>query len=106
MALIQGIHILGKRDKGEARRIAIDVQQNQRLLVGTNTLDGAGAYAWYVDRFPHNLRDDPQVLFEIDDTAVIECCKRNGESLGYFRIPGAIGDYVSIRVLAFTNVWQ
>jgi hypothetical protein len=45
MALIQGIHILGKTDKTEARRIAIDIQQNQRLLVGTNTMDGAGAYA-------------------------------------------------------------
>jgi hypothetical protein len=106
MALIQGIHILGKTDKGAARRIAIDVQQNQRLLVGPNTMDGAGAYAWYIDRFPEKRRDDPQVLFEIDDTRIIDCCTRNGASLGYFRIPGAIGDYVSIRVLAFTNVWE
>jgi hypothetical protein len=68
-------------------------------------MDGVGAYAWYADRIPLNVRDEPQVLFEIDDTAIIECRKRNGESLGYFRIPGAIGDYVSIRVLAFNNVW-
>jgi hypothetical protein len=60
----------------------------------------------YVDRFPEKRRDDPQVLFEIDDTRIIECCKRSGESLGYFRIPGVIGDYVSIRVLVFANVWE
>ena len=105
MALIQGLHILAHGDKVEARMIAQEIEQNQRLLVGINSMDGAGAYAWYQDRIPHTLRDDPQVLFETDDTAIIECCKRNGESLGFFRIPGAIGDYVSIRVLAFTNVW-
>jgi hypothetical protein len=106
MALIQGIHILAHGDKTEARRIAIDIQQHQRLLVGPNAMDGAGAYAYYPDCLPHYWRDAPQVLFGIDDSKILECRKRSGESKGFFRISGTIGDYVNIQVIAFTNVWQ
>lgn len=102
---MQGIHILAHGNKVEARRIAQDIQQYQRLLVGQNTVYGAGAYAWHLDRVPGNLEDWPQVLFEIDDKAIIEICKRDRTSLGFFRIPGAIGSYVEIHVLTFTNVW-
>ena len=42
MALAQGVHILAHRQKSEARRIAVDIQQHQRLLVGTNTMYGEG----------------------------------------------------------------
>lgn len=51
MALVQGVHMLAHGDKTQARRIAIDIQQNQRLLVGTSSVYGAGAYAWY----PHAI---------------------------------------------------
>jgi len=44
------------------------------------------------------------VLFEIDENAVVDICKRDGTSMGFFRIPGAIGDYVRIQVLAFNNL--
>jgi hypothetical protein len=105
MARIQGIHLLAHGDRGEAQRIALDIQQHQRLLVGTNTMYGAGAYAWYADQLPQNLQDWPQVLFEIDDDAICEIRRRDGTSLGFFRIPGTIGSYVCIHVLTFTNVW-
>ena len=49
MALVQGIHILAHGDKAEAGRIAIDIQQHQRLLVGVNSVYGVGVYAWYRD---------------------------------------------------------
>ncbi|SRR6266487_3056188 len=104
MALVQGIHCLAHGDKTEARRIVIDIQQHQRLLVGTFSVYGAGAYAWYAERLPEKLRDEPQVLFEIDENAVVDICKRDGTSMGFFRIPGAIGDYVRIQVLAFNNL--
>ena len=35
---------------------------------------------------------------------IVEVCKRDGTSLGFFRIPGIIGDYVSIQVLTFNNL--
>lgn len=104
MALVQGIHCLAHGNKTEARRIAEDIQQHQRLLVGTYSVYGAGAYAWYAERLPDTLRDWPQVLFDIDDKAIVDICQRDGTSLGFFRIPGTIGDYVSIHVLAFTNL--
>lgn len=44
------------------------------------------------------------ILFEIDDEVIVDICKRDGTSLGFFRIPGTIGDYVSIRVLGLTNL--
>ena len=104
MSIVQGIHGLAHGDKTEARRIAEDIQRYQRLLVGTGSARGTGAYAWYTEHLPRNLQDWPQVIFEIDDTVVIPICKRDGTSLGYFRIPGVIGNYVSIHVLAFANL--
>ena len=104
MALIRGIHCLAHGNKGEARRIAEDIQQNQRLLVGTNSIYGAGAYAFYAEHLPRALQDWPQVLFTVEDTMIVDVCKRDGTSLGFFRIPGAIGDYVSIHVLTFNNL--
>ena len=105
MAIIQGTHVLAPGNIAKARRIALDIQQHQRLLVGSNTVYGAGAYAWYPHRMPRNLHNWPQVLFEIDDTTIIDIRRRDGTSHGFFRIPGPIGSYVSIHVPAFTNVW-
>ena len=105
MTTVQGIHLLAHGNTAEARRIAVDIQQYHRLLVGVNTVYGAGAYAWYPDHIPGNLQHWPQVLVEIDDTAIIDICRRDGTSRGFFRIPGLIGSYVSIHVLAFTHVW-
>lgn len=104
MALIHGIHCLAHGDKAEARRIAIDIQQHQRLLVGTNSVYGAGAYAWYPAALPPYLCTWPQVIFEIDDHTIVPVCKRDGTPLGFFRIPGFIGSYVSIAVQAFVNL--
>src|SRR5262245_49690999 len=104
MALIRGIHCLAHGNKEEARRIAEDIQQNQRLLVGTNSIYGAGAYAFYAEHLPEPLQDWPQVLFTVEDTMIVDVCKRDGTSLGFFRIPGAIGDYVYIHVLTFNNL--
>ena len=106
MALVLGIHVLAHGSKVEARLIADDIQQHQRLLIGPGTWSGAGAYAWYADRLPDYLHTEPQVLFEIDDTDIIPITTPKGIALGYFRIPGAIGDYVSIRLIAFINVWD
>lgn len=105
MALVQGIHLLAHGDQAEARRIALDIRRYQRLLVGTSSMYGAGAYAWYRDCLPRNLQDWPQVLFEIDENVIIEIRTRAGISRGFFRIPGTIGSYVSIHVLGFANVW-
>src|SRR5262245_13268965 len=104
MALVQGIHVLAHGDKGEARRIAEDIQQNQRLLVGSNSTSGAGAYAFFADCLPASLHDWPQVLFTVEETMIVEVCKRDGASLGFFRIPGTIGEYVPIQVLTFNNL--
>jgi len=106
MALIRGIHCLAHGNKSEARRIADDIQQHQRLLVGHNTWHGAGAYAYYADRLPDNLSDWPQVLFEVDNTQIRRCTTPRGSGLDFFRIPGSIGDYVPIHVLAFLHVWD
>ena|SRR5215211_89384 len=104
MALVQGIHILAHGNKADARHIAVDIQQNQRLLVGTGTVYGAGVYAWYPHTMPSYLSMWPQVIFEIDDTRIIPVCKRNGTHLGFFRIPGPIGSYVTIAVQTFVNL--
>lgn len=104
MALIHGIHILAHGDKTQARRIAIDIQNNQRLLVGTASVYGAGVYAWYPNTLPRYLSIWPQVLFEIDDTVIMPICKRDGTSMGFFRIPSPIGSYVTIAVQAFVNL--
>src|SRR6266850_1071107 len=104
MALVQGIHILAHGAEIEARRIAEDIQQYQHLLVGHNAWSGAGAYAWYADRLPDYLRSEPYVLFEIDDTDIVPITTSKGMPVGYFRIPGIIGDYVSIRTIVFVNL--
>jgi|KBSSwiStaDraftv2_1062776.scaffolds.fasta_scaffold1114119_1 hypothetical protein len=108
MALVQGIHLLAHGDRNHARYIAVDIQTYQRLLIGPGAMDGPGAYAWHAHLLPPKLHGDPQVLFTIDDAKIIEVCRRrDGISRGYFRIPGTriIGDYVSITVIAFQNVW-
>ena len=98
MALIQGIHILAHGSLTRAREIAKDIKENQRLLVGTNTVYGAGAYAWYPDRLPDYWQNSPLVVFEVDDSIICD------HPRGFFRIPGHIGDYVSIRFVEFRNV--
>ena len=105
MAIIRGVHILAHGQKGLARQIALDVQQNQRLKVGTATVYGAGAYVWHPDRMPKNLRDWPQVVIEIDDGLIKDVCdSKTGESHGFFIIPGPIGSYVNVRVIEFVNI--
>jgi hypothetical protein len=104
MALVQGIHILAHGNKAEARRIAVDIQQNQRLLIGTNPVYGAGAYAWYPHTMPSYLAMWPQVIFVIDDKSIVPVCKKDGTPLGFFRIPGSIGSYVSVVVQTFVNL--
>jgi hypothetical protein len=105
MALIHGVHILAHGERTEARRIAVDIQTYQRLLVGRNSMYGAGAYAWYQYRVPLHLHPLPQVLFLVDDTKIEPVCKRDGTPLGFFRIPGPMDSYVDIMVVSFTNVW-
>jgi hypothetical protein len=91
--------------KWTSRYIAIDIQQNQRLLVGTTSLYGAGVYAWYPQTMPASLAMWPQVIFEIDDNTIVPVCKRDGTPMEFFRIPGPIGSYVSITVQGFVNLW-
>ena len=105
MALVQGIHILAKGSKTKALEIAPDIQKTQRLFVGSSTWFGAGAYAWHPDCFLESLRHKPQVLFEIDDGAIIDLFHRDGTPWGFFLIPGDIGSYVTIDVVEFINVW-
>src|SRR5262245_55405745 len=107
MALVQGVHILAHGQKSEARRIAIDIQQHQRLLVGTNTMYGAGVYAWYQHTLPLNLYTLPRVLFEVDDNTnvIVPICKRDGTRMGFFLIRGNIHSYVSISVRNFVDLW-
>jgi hypothetical protein len=106
MALIRGIHCLAHGDKSEARRIADDIRQHQRLLVSENSWGSAGAYAWYADELPPYLREWPQVLFTIDEQRVIpfRVTLPGGQVRHYFRIPGQIGDYVPITVLSFAHL--
>src|SRR5262245_20753649 len=106
MALVQGIHVLAHGSKVEARVIAVDIQEHRRLLIGPGAWSGAGAYARYADRLPDYLRSEPQVLFDVEDTNISPITTPKGMTLGYFRIPGVIGDYVSIRPIAFINVWD
>jgi hypothetical protein len=105
MALVEGIHILAHGDKAEARRIAMDIEAYQRLLIGTWSFYGAGVYAYYVATLPPRLREEPQLLFRVDETRIVDVRTRNGTSMGFFRIPGPIGSYVPITVIAFRHMW-
>lgn len=104
MASVRGVHIIAKGERGVARRIAVDIHQHNRLFIGTGSLFGAGVYAWYEEHLPENLRDAPQVLFEIDDSRINPVVSRSGVPSGFFRIPGGMGEYVSIRVIDFANL--
>ncbi len=99
MALVRGIHIIAKGDRARAREIARDIAKNQRLLIGSNTMYGAGVYAWQEEFLPVHLVDQPQVIFEIDDSQILP----SGARQGCFRIPGRINDYIDVRVLRFSN---
>lgn len=70
MALVEGIHILTHGARAKARRIAMDIEAYQRLLIGTWSFYGAGAYAYYVDTLPPRVREEPQVLFRVDESGV------------------------------------
>lgn len=105
MALVEGIHILAHGDKAEARRIAMDIEAYRRLLIGTWSFYGAGAYAYYIDTLPPRLREEPQVLFRVDETRIVDVRTRNGTLMGFFRIPGPIGSYVPITVIALRHMW-
>jgi len=105
MALVQGIHLLAHGNKIDARRIAQDIQQYQRLYIGIGSVYGSGVYAWYRDHLPTDLQTWPQVVFEIDNSRIVPIRKRDGTALGFFRIPGPAGSYVSIHVLTFANLW-
>ena len=105
MALVRGIHVIEKGNELEARRVAPDIKQHQRLLVGINTLYGAGAYAWHQNCLPSYRRNAPQVLFEIDHSAINDLFRRDGTPRGFFLIPRDIGSYVTISVVEISNVW-
>lgn len=105
MALVRGVHLLAHGNKAEARRIADDIGQHHRLKVGPNSFYGTGVYAWYEGHLPENLQNAPHVLFEVDDKDIVPVRRRDGAPLGFFRIPGPLGDYVSIRVVRFANLW-
>lgn len=104
MASVQGIHLLAKGSITEARKIALDVQQHQRLLVGPNAWYGAGAYAWHPTCLPEYLWYSPQVFFEVDDAMIVDLMRDNGTPRGFFLIPGLIGNYVTIHVVDVINV--
>ena len=63
-------------------------------------------YAWYAEELPPYLQEWPQVLFEIDDQRVVPIgvALPGGRLRRYFRIPGRIGEYVSITVLGFARL--
>jgi hypothetical protein len=42
----------------------------------------------------------------VEDTNLIPITTPKGIALGYFRIPGVIGEYVSIRPIPFLNGWD
>ena len=105
MALVDGIHILAHGDKAEAQRIARDIEVYQRLRIGTWSFYGAGAYAYYVDTLPPRLREEPQVLFRVDETRIVAVRTRHSTSMGFFRIPGPVGSYVPVMVIAFRHLW-
>lgn len=71
MALILGVHIIAKGNREMARDIARDIVEHQRLLIGSNTMYGAGVYAWQEEFLPVHLADQPQVIFEIDDRHIL-----------------------------------
>lgn len=100
MALISGVHVIAKGDRRMAREIARDIAEYQRLLIGSNTMYGAGVYAWQEEFLPAYLVDQPQVIFEIDDSRILPV----GTRQGCFRIPGRVNDYVNVRVLRFANL--
>jgi hypothetical protein len=104
MAFVRGIHLLAHGDKAEAQRIADDIRQHNRLKVGPNSFYGTGVYAWYEDFLPPNMQHAPQVLFEVDEKDIIPVHRQDGTPRGFFRIPGSIGDYVSVRVIRFANL--
>ena len=105
MALVRGIHLLADGSRSRAREITPDITHYQRLLVGPTTTFGAGVYGWHPSCLPEHLKGWPQVRFEVDDAFVEEVILRNGQPLGFFRIPGNIGDYVTINVIEVCNVW-
>ncbi len=104
MAIVRGIHILAHGNKAEAGRIAVDIGRYNRLRVGTTSFYGIGVYAWYEEHLPTNLQDWPQVFFEVDASMIEPVLSRHGVSRGFFRIPGSIGDDVSIHVIRFVNL--
>lgn len=106
MPLVRGVHIIGDRKSKQAiAEIADDIRQNQRLLVGPRGAWGKGAYAWYEQYLPPNLRDRPQVLFEIYDSSITELFAiDDGRKMNYFLIPGEWNLYVNIRVIELRNV--
>jgi len=105
-SIIKGFHVLAKGNLIEAQKIAKDIYKNQRLLVGSGTFFGSGVYAYFLDNVPKLVKHLPGVVFEISQESIekIHVPIPDKPDFQFFKIPGNIGDFISIKVLGFRNL--
>lgn len=86
------------------------IYQQQQLLVGSNTMFGAGVYAYYHNAVPSEWRDDPHVVFqplpnraELHISHIILPGTNYSPDSRFFVLPAPCNSYVKIAVLGFVN---
>lgn len=85
------------------------MQQRNTLIVGTSTMYGAGVYAYYPDRLPGRLREDPFVIFQAVpvraqiELAAIILRRGTAPDIHFFVLRGTIGTALPVAVLGFVN---
>lgn len=106
--LVTGVHHIARNNVGELARIVEDIWTNKRLLAGSSYM-GVGAFAYFIDKVPVKHRNDPLVVFEVEEEhiGVVRSKLRGHPDFAFFRIQPhdlLVDLYVPITVLGFRNV--
>ena len=103
-----GAHLI---NHGESdTEVCQSICRTESLIVGPNTYDGAGVYAYFPDRIPLRFQGAPLVVFQARPVrAMIEVAEiyipgmsRVSDSL-FFVLRGSIGTSIRVSILGFAN---
>jgi hypothetical protein len=111
--IVIGAHRINKGSINAS--ICKSIAEMSALIPGRGTIYGTGAYAYYADSIPHEMRDDPFVIFEpshqhgqlhLIDLLSSGFITKHGTSVPdrrFFLLPGRVDVPIKVAILGFVN---